>query len=534
MANPVKEIARLGLTFLILFTRVEAGEHQLQIVVDPRIELLAVVQSLGDYGSKTGLITTFDFSYKREVADYFRPFGKERAVEIFGEMSGHGFNFDAPPTAMLFFSDPPEILPRHPVPEEILERAGGREKLDEFMGALREFAKKSDFMKFYESRREWYARIAGCAQDSIHGDYVRMLENYYGMTQASYTIILAPLVTGGFGPRVEVMPGHYSLYNICGPIGMQDSLPNFGTVENFRHIAWHEFSHSFVNPATDRFGKDVDRYSGLFDRISDEMHGMAYSNWRTCVNEHIVRAVTTRLTYREAGKAAGDASMRRERGRGFAYIRELCSALEDYENRRERYATFVDFYPKLVDVFAELSGRHLGDDFYTIPFEGPISAATTGTRLTAYVLPTGETDHEAQDSIHGYVRRIRDRFDPKSRLLTDREALAADLSHYTLFLYGTVHGNRWLAEHASILPAVIDTDRIIADSVYTGTHLRLITAVRSPYDTTKAVVIYTAQAAADINGINAVFHGATDFVIARGKEAVKSGNYRKSGGRWHF
>ncbi len=64
--------------------------------------------------------------------------------------------------------------------------------------------------------------------------------------------------------------------------------------------------------------------------------------------------------------------------------------------------------------------------------------------------------------------------------------------------------------------------RIIADSEYDNTHLHFIAAVPNPMDSVRAVVIYTAQAVNDIIGVNSVFHGPTDFEVARGKEILKA------------
>ena len=75
---------------------------KLEIRVDPRIELLAVVQSLGAYQDNLGLLTRFDFAYRMEAAEHFAPFREHAAVTLFDQMSRNGFSYDAPPTAMLY------------------------------------------------------------------------------------------------------------------------------------------------------------------------------------------------------------------------------------------------------------------------------------------------------------------------------------------------------------------------------------------------------------------------------------------------
>ncbi len=116
-------------------------------------------------------------------------------------------------------------------------------------------------------------------------------------------------------------------------------------------------------------------------------------------------------------------------------------------------------------------------------------------------------------------------------MLTDAEALTRDLSKNSLIIYSTFRGNLWLAQHQNEFPLRIEPDKIVTDSVYYGTELRFITAWPNPQ---KGMVVYTAQKAEDVIGINGVFHGGTDYVIARGTEILKQGNYVKENGEWTF
>jgi len=311
-------------------------------------------------------------------------------------------------------------------------------------------------------------------------------------------------------------------------------LPHFGTVEGFRHLAWHEFSHSFVNPTTDKFREQVAQYESLYEPISAKMKRQAYGNWVICVNEHIVRAVTTRLAYREIGKEAGKEALRNEKRKSFVYVEALCKRLEQYENQREKYPTFVDFYPELINVFKEFSETEPSDDFYSIPFTGTINAVSADKKSVILIIPTHESDKAVQDKIHDYVKSIHDKFFKDSPILTDEESLKRDLSTNALIVYGTTTGNLWLAQHIAELPVRVESDKIVADTVYSGTQLRFISAWPNPQNPQKGVVIYTAQQAEDVVGINSVFHGPMDYVIAKGTEVLKAADYKKQDGRWAF
>jgi hypothetical protein len=533
--------ARTILTFLAAVSlpslpNAAAQESQLTFEVDPRIELLAAVQVLSGYNERYGLLTRFDFDYKQAVEEHFRPFAGHPVVALFDSLSADGFSFDAPPSVMLHLSDPPALTPEATIPEALVERAGGAERLDAFLAELRDFAVESGFMGFYESQGPAIAEIVKRTARLAEGeDYIATLESYYGMRQHGYHIILAPLFhQGGYGPKVERGDGSFDLYNITGPDGVEDGYPRFGSAENLRHTALHEFGHSFVNPTTERYRDEVSRYASLYEPIREKMTAMAYPEWEVCVNEHIIRAVTTRMVYNRQGREAGDRVMALEESRGFIYVPALAAKLEVYEAERDRYPDFVSFYPQLLTAFDSLMDLDIVAEFGLDRFRGTINAVTEIETAVVMVVPTGEADTAAQAKIQEYVRHVREALHMNVPILTDVEALERDLSENAVVAYGTLKGNRLLAKYAAQLPVRIEADRIVADSVYRGHDLRLITAWPNPANPARGVLIYTAQRAEDIPGINSVFHGPTDYVIARGTERLREGDYVKSGAAWTF
>jgi len=173
------------------------------------------------------------------------------------------------------------------------------------------------------------------------------------------------------------------------------------------------------------------------------------------------------------------------------------------------------------------------------PFQGPINAAGFTSVSTVLIVPTNEPNKTTEARIHVGVQAMRKFIKRKSversvEVMTDVEALQADLSRSAIFVYGTPGGNLWLAKHIAALPVAIEPGRITADRVYEGSDLRLITAWPNPQNPNLGVVIYTAQRAEDIIGINQVFHGPTDFLVARGNTVKRTVNYVKKDGRWTF
>lgn len=324
----------------------------------------------------------------------------------------------------------------------------------------------------------------------------------------TYNIILAPLFRGGYGPCIQRPDGTLEIYSIIGTIRMEDNIPTFGTADKLKYLVLHEFSHSFVNPLTSKFKTQINKYESLYNPIAERMKKQAYGLWEACVNEHIIRAVTTRIAYSE-GEEKGEQELQSHKERGFVYIDALCDKLEEYEQKRDEYPTFADFYPELIKVFDELSQKDLGRDFYSSPFTGTINAVRWNAEEVVLIVPTNEKDKSIQKEIHTYVKKIQASFYKDSPILLDKEALKADLSGYAIVVYGTPKGNLWLSKYMDKFPFQIKSDRIIADTVYFGTGLRFITAWPNPYNPNEGLLIYTAQQAKDIVEINSVFHGPT-------------------------
>jgi hypothetical protein len=226
--------------------------------------------------------------------------------------------------------------------------------VEAFLAALRDFTRETHFMSFYTSHADFYATLTGQVEKMIDPAGLTMLEDYYGMQQHSYNIILVPLFhPGGFGPRIPAGNGVFDVYSINGPQGVSGDIPNFGGANDYRELIWHEFGHSFINPLTEANNDLVFPYENLANPIARKMKRMAYTNWETIVNEHVIRAITTRLVAQMDGKEAGRILLETERSKGFRYIDVLAERLKEYETNRGEYPTLESFYRRLMEVWVE-------------------------------------------------------------------------------------------------------------------------------------------------------------------------------------
>ncbi len=339
---------------------VEVHAGRLGIAVDPRLELMAVVQLISDYPARWPTMTRLDFEYRREVEAAFGGHGEHAAVRFLNELLARPFSVEAPPFA---FSGPVDFALHldaagrlHPWVAErplLLQRVGGAEALHQFAALLDRFRADTRFAAFYEAHIPFYRQLVHDTAETagVDGD-LDEIERFFGTTKRAYTAVLVPLYgTVGFGPSVGPLgTPEEAVYSVTGPEQLVDGRPTFGSHTYFTYLKRHEFSHSFVNPMVDRQWERVARYD-QFARIGDAMRARSYGEWRDAVYEHIVRAATTWFAYGDSPET-GDDALEAEMDRGFIFVAPLLEKIRVYETERDRYPTLKSYFGELVKAFA--------------------------------------------------------------------------------------------------------------------------------------------------------------------------------------
>lgn len=327
---------------------VSTTRNHIRIAIDPRVELVAIVQYLSSYRK---LVTTADFSYRADVDRHFGQYRDHEAVSIYEEMVETGFRFSSPANFALSLTTGLYLDESVRLSDHVLWGGGGKEQLERFAQALRDFSLKSKFSEFYADHEEYYRDNIYRVVDLLGDwDYVGELQGYYGMDYRSFSIIPVPLYGGGggFGPHVE-REGSVDAYCVLVPFDeeIQGDIPIYGTKSIFKLLLRHEFSHCFVNRVTDMYYDEAMKYQHLLNPIQEEMDALDYGFWLTCLNEHLVRAVTTRLAFADS-PAEGRKALARELKEGFAYTDILVEALAEYEKNKDEF-NFISFYPQLLE-----------------------------------------------------------------------------------------------------------------------------------------------------------------------------------------
>lgn len=510
---------------------VERHVGKLQISIDPRIELLTTVQLLSNYH-----VINREMSYSKDIMTYFKSFSLQKAVGMTDSLlQKYGFSYDAPVTFMLYLSQVPELKTQIPFSKYLLERSGEGNNLEQYRKSIKQFAETSDFETFWKSKIPFYNQILDMTiADIKQKDFVKVLETYFNETQGSYNIVIAPAFMGGYGPKIPDGKGKYNIYACLSVTSMKDDIPYLNE-ESLIYYVWHEFSHSFVNPLTDKYADRVLASNELFEPIKDKMSKQAYTNWKTCVNEHIIRAINIRLIEMNLDSQNHEMLLNNELKNYFIYIEPLIEKLKDFEKKRDKdHITFSEFYPELLNLLDSLQKIEYWKQV-KINFAGPLNEVVMETK-TAWIYPTYDSDTEVLKIAQNYVLQIYNRF-AKARggiLLADSVALKTDLSEYGIMAYGTIESNLFLKKYALDFPFRIKNQTIYADKQYTDKDIKFITCVPNPYNPAKGMSIYTALSNKSIQDINSVFHGGEDYILFLNRDTIiKKGFYKKKE-KWTF
>jgi Domain of unknown function (DUF4932) len=333
---------------LVLASNLPAADP-LRITVDPRLELLSAIDV---FSSNPQQITRLESAYKTEMRSWFAPWSGHAAVQRFRQVWN---NIDGPPSTILCVTAPPDLKPVMDLAECRSLTGDRAAEVTEWLQLAREFAVKSNFLEFYRSHHAFYEQTVSAFRKLVSADYITPLESYYGRKQHSYQYILVPLLAGNIGSRVAAGGSTFDLYNMMGPISVQDGIPVYESVEYTRSLAWHEFGHSFSNPVVLRHADLWQPYATLFEPLREAVRNLAYRQWSACVIEHVNRAHEARIIRRELGPIAAEEKLRKEEAKGFRYIRALYVRLQEYEDHRDRYPTIDDFGTRLLAVFREVA-----------------------------------------------------------------------------------------------------------------------------------------------------------------------------------
>ena len=145
--------------------RFVGSETSVQVDVDPRLELLSVVQMLATGESN---LTERDRRYEHDVRTYFLAEANHPAVQLFAKLTKDNSELVASAAQLLLqYSPPPELSVAGSSAPSGMPNASDNKDLDALVDALRDFAQSSDFMRFFKGHRPFYKSIINPAEQQV-------------------------------------------------------------------------------------------------------------------------------------------------------------------------------------------------------------------------------------------------------------------------------------------------------------------------------------------------------------------------------
>ena len=331
---------------MLNYTFVQASN--VNITVDKRMELISIVQLISGYD----MVGYYDTEYKKDALDYFSKHKDHISVKLFKQLKLYGsFEYHRPYAAMLYFTQPPKFdIKVSDLPEEKLVLSTEKELLN-FIESLQSFYNESNFLKFYKEHQNLYNKYLDEFRKNIDvKELISLYKEFYGIKLNNYNIYLVPLANGGYNVRKNNMDGSIVL-GISKKITGNYSFVRNKPVGLTEFMLLHEFSHSYLGEVTLKNLKLLNECKYLYEPISRDMQKYGYYSWYRAFNEHLINAISIRILTRKYGHSIVNTYLTSYKKRGYLYIEDIYKVLKKYENDRDKYKNFDEFFPELVQNF---------------------------------------------------------------------------------------------------------------------------------------------------------------------------------------
>ncbi len=328
---------------------------QVYVEIRPEIELLAGVLSQTSWMAQRGPSGSGN-RYFRELKAFFDPYKDHKAILLAEKLTKQGFTYDAPPNFILSLGALPDLAPVNGYSRYLQGRAGGKSNLENFRQALVKLAVDSGFLHFYQQQKPYLEEILNANTAGFDGTKIlTWLQDFFGAKGDEYHLILAPAFfpAGGYGITIETKDGRILVYQIIREFGRSEDTPQFGSIYNLEQLSLHEWGHSFVNPALEKYNRQVKALNKLFMPVKERMTRMAYPRVETFFNEQVLRAVVLLGTKELYGEFEYIRMLEVEKINGFYLTEFTVEQLNYYRENRDRYPDFVHFVPYLLEQYKQ-------------------------------------------------------------------------------------------------------------------------------------------------------------------------------------
>ena len=324
------------------------------VQINPYLEFMNAILLTSRYNEITkpyvgyGLMTEEDNEYTNALKAFLKPYHNEPIYEIVEKMIPKGFTFSRPVELMLSLGNSTDFEIQLTISPLCIEYCGGIDQIKTLLKEMKAFEKKVDFFNFFNSIKTFYNLIIEKVSETVLAyPFIKLIEEQFGTQQNSYNYVISSLMIGNFG--INFVDNKTNKLDIFSVFAIDDySLSP--------SVLFHEYSHPFINPLTDKYYDLVQKYKYAYEKLKNYKlpnYKSGYGDFKEYVNEHFVRAMTIHLIKKINQREMASELLENDLYRGYIFIPEILKKYEYYDLNRDTFLNFDQFYPELINVFSQ-------------------------------------------------------------------------------------------------------------------------------------------------------------------------------------
>lgn len=346
------------ITFFLLMLSL-TGRAQIKVEVSETVELMSILSRTAGYSE---YCLDLAGQYTKDTETWFAPYKEHSIIPYYqGLHNNHSICYDAV-MSMAIHLDINKGKIKFLGEKSDLEERWQNVDIDDFVARLNQFYADTRFHEFFEQQHAFYdAGLKDYEAHVLSFFHQDWYARFYGTEATEQFRIIVGFTCGdqNYGPARQLKGHLREVFSVCG----YKLTPATGKPYWDAAILFHEFNHSFINPLLDNAAN-----AAIMEKVGQkllllsqsEMQQQAYNDWKTVINESVVRAAVFiyMLDNQLVNRNTPQFLLNEMYQRGFRWMPELITSLRRYSSQREQYKTLNDFYPEI----ALCLGKYVDDE----------------------------------------------------------------------------------------------------------------------------------------------------------------------------
>jgi hypothetical protein len=322
----------------------------MEITVDKRIELMAVIQTMNNYWDNLCLKFSnkklFQCKYKENIDKYFNKYKDHETIKFICELCNNVQDISAFVNLSLCYSNPPDLVNIANIENNFNSIVKLNIPYKELINGIKRFYDDTNFEYFFENNQSEYEKLLNdYLNKNDLKEYLNKIDIYLGNNTENYTIAVSALFMGNFGIKIITNDNVTYNYSIISPYDYKENKYIFGSKLSVLDTFWHEISHLTINELTKNFINQININNKT---VHNDFRRIFYTDIETIINEYIVRAITIRLLEINYGEEIVENLIKDNIQKGFTeiesiknYISKNCE--KDNKFTKEGYKELIDY-----------------------------------------------------------------------------------------------------------------------------------------------------------------------------------------------